>query len=444
MQIVNKTKTNSTRNRSNVLISSILKRDTAMLQHFEEIYRKFPPRFWIVVVAFFIDSVGGTLLFPFFSLYITGRFGVGMTQAGIVLAMFSIFGIFGNMAGGALTDRFGRRKLILFGLVFSALSTLSLGLVNSMAMLYPLAAFIGLLSDVSGPAHQAMMADILTEQQRQEGFGLMRVVRNLAWIIGPSIGGFIASRSFLLLFVIDAVVSCIVAFIFYKFMPETKPAHHDESQTRPHESIWKTIAGYGVVIRDLAFMAFIFAAILMGAVYQQMYNSLSVFLRDNHNIDPQGYGFLMTTSAITVILFQFWVSRRIKHRPPFAVMAAGTLFYMFGFSMFGFVSAYGLFMSAIVVITIGEMLIMPTSQTLAANFAPEEMRGRYMAIFGLTWLLPATFAPMAAGLILDNLNPNLLWYMGGAMCAVSALCFWALHMRLGKQERFVPQIEPGL
>jgi MFS family permease len=282
-----------------------------------------------------------------------------------------------------------------------------------------------------------MMADILTEKQRQEGFGLMRVVRNLAWIIGPSIGGFLASRSFMLLFIIDAIVSCIVAVIFYTSMPETKPEHHEEEH-KEHESIWQTIAGYGIVLKDLAFMAFIVAAILMGAVYQQMYNSLSVYLRDNHSIDPQGYGFLMTTSAITVILFQFWVSRNIKDKPPFVIMAVGTLFYMLGFSMFGFVSAYWLFMSAIVVITIGEMLIMPTSQTLAANFAPVEMRGRYMAIFGLTWLLPSTFAPMLAGLILDNLNPNLLWYIGGILCAIAATAFYALHLRLGRQERFIP------
>jgi MFS family permease len=410
-----------------------------MFARLNKLYNEFPRRFWIIVLTFFIDSIGGTLLFPFFSLYITDRFNVGMTKAGMVLAMFSIFGIIGNMIGGALTDRFGRRKLILFGLIFSALSTLTLGFVNSLAVLFPLAAFIGLLSDIAGPAHQAMMADILDEKQRQEGFGLMRVIRNLAWIIGPSIGGFLANRSFMLLFIIDAIVSCVVAVLFYFLMPETKPQHHEADNPQPHESLLQTIAGYGIVLKDFAFMAFVVAAILMGAVYQQMYNSLSVYLRDNHSIDPQGYGFLMTTSAITVILFQFWVSRNIKHRPPFLIMAAGTLFYMLGFSMFGFVTAYWLFMSAIVVITIGEMLIMPTSQTLAANFAPEAMRGRYMAIFGLTWLLPSTFAPMLAGLILDNLNPNLLWYIGGVLCAVAALAFYALHLKLGKQERFIPQ-----
>lgn len=411
-----------------------------MISNLKKLYHQFPSKFWIIVLTFFIDSIGATLLFPFFSLYITEKFNVGMTQAGMVLAMFSIFGVIGNVIGGALTDRFGRRKLILFGLIFSAFSTLTLSRVNSLAALFPLAALIGFLSDISGPAHQAMMADILDEKQRQEGFGIMRVVRNLSWIIGPSIGGFLANRSFTLLFILDAVVSCIVAFIFYYAIPETKQQTVELTENKNKETIWQTLSGYSIVMKDFAFIAFIIATILMSAVYQQMYNSLSVFLRDNHNVNPQGYGFLMTTSAITVILFQLWVSRNIKHRPPFLIMAIGTIFYMLGFSMFGFVSVYWLFMSAIVVITIGEMLIMPTSQTLAANFAPAEMRGRYMAIFGMTWLLPSTFAPMLAGLILDNLNPNLLWYIGGILCAIAVLAFYFLHTRLGKQERFIPDI----
>jgi MFS family permease len=235
--------------------------------------------------------------------------------------------------------------------------------------------------------------------------------------------------------VMDAIISCIVAVLFYLLMPETKPEAPDEAQP---QSMLQTFAGYAFVLRDFAYGSFLLAAMLMGLVYQQMYNSLSVFLRDNHGITPQGYGFLLTTSAITVILLQFWMTRQIKHRPPFLMMAAGTVFYMVGFSMFGFVSAYFLFALAIVVITFGEMMIMPTSLALAAGFAPEEMRGRYMALFSLSWALPATIGPGAAGLILDNYNPNLLWYLGGILCAVAALAFYILHLRLGTQERFAP------
>jgi len=291
-----------------------------MIKRLNKIYHEFPSKFWVVVLVAFIDRIGGTLLFPFFSLYITQKFHIGMTQAGIILGVLSAFGLVGSMVGGALTDKFGRRRLILFGLVFSAMSTLSLGLANTLAALYPLIVVIGLLSNIAGPAHDAMIADILPEKQRAEGFGILRVAGNLAWIIGPTIGGVVAARSFFMLFVIDFVLSCIVAVLFYKLIPETKPV---EPAEKGHESVWQTVAGYRHVLRDFAFMAFLAASILMLAVYQQMYNTLPVYLRDTHGFSPSAYGFFLTTSAITVVLFQFWVTRQIKTSPALPDDGAG-------------------------------------------------------------------------------------------------------------------------
>ena len=406
-----------------------------MFARFNKIYQEFPRLFWVVVGVSFIDRIGGTLLFPFFALYITQKFNVGMTEAGVLLGISSLFGLIGGTIGGALTDKLGRKQLILFGLVFSAVSTLSLGLVSKLSILYPLMVVVGLLSSVAHPAHDAMIADILPEKQRQEGFGILRVVGNLAWIIGPTIGGFLANFDFFYLFVVDSVVSCVVAAIIFRSIPETKPELHAHEQS---ETFLQSVLGYRVALRDFAFVAFVVAGMLMLIVYQQMYGSLSVFLRDNFNTSPSGFGFLMTTSAITVVIFQFWVSRIIKHRPPFLMMAVGTAFYVIGFTLFGIVTTYVLFALNIVIITIGEMIVMPMSQAIAANFAPEAMRGRYMAVFGLTWAIPSTIGPGAAGYILDNYNPNLLWYIGGLLCGLSVLAYYALHVRLGTKPEFAP------
>lgn len=406
-----------------------------MFKRLNQIYHEFPRLFWVVVGIGFIDRIGGTLLFPFFALYITQKFNVGMTEAGILLGMSSLFGLIGSTIGGALTDKFGRKRLILFGLIFSALSTLTFGLVNDFSILFPIVILVGLLSSISHPAQEAMIADILPESKRQEGFGILRVVANFSWIVGPTIGGFLASINFFYLFVIDAIISCVVAVMIFRSIPETKPEPHEHEKS---ESFLKTVTGYRFVLRDTAFVSFIIANIIMMIVYSQMYTSLSVYLRDNHGINPQGYGFLMSTSAITVIFFQFWLTRRIKGLPPFLMMAFGTVFYMIGFLLFGIVTTFILFALNIVIITIGEMIIMPTSQALVAGFAPAEMRGRYMAIAGLSWTIPSTIGPGAAGFILDNYNPDLLWYIGGALCGLSVLAYYALHLRLGAQEQFSP------
>src|SRR5574339_422435 len=109
-----------------------------MFARINKIYHEFPRLFWVVVAVSFIDRIGGTLLFPFFALYITQKFSVGMTQAGILLGMSSLFGLIGSTIGAALTDKFGRKQLILFGLVFSAVSSLSLGMVDRLSAMYPL------------------------------------------------------------------------------------------------------------------------------------------------------------------------------------------------------------------------------------------------------------------------------------------------------------------
>ncbi len=410
-----------------------------MLNSIRKTYNDFPPLFWVIVLTLFIDSIGSSLLFPFFSLYITEKFGVGMTQAGVLLGMSSLFGLVGSIIGGALTDRFGRRQLILFGLVFSALSSLLFGFASDVNFLYIIIVIVGLLSRISAPAQDAMMADILPEDKRQEGFGITRVAFNFSWIFGAALGGLIASHSFLALFIIDAVLSSIVALILFRYLPETKPSSpHIEHKS---ESLLNTVSGYRIVLRDFAYMAFTFAGMVVLLVYQQQNTSFPVYLRDVHKIDSDLYGMMISIAGLQVVLFQFGVSRVVRKYPPFLMMSLSALFFMAGFGMIGFVRGVAFFLLAVIVITIGEMIMFPTNKSIAVGFAPADMRGRYMAVYDLGWTIPATIGPAAAGLILDNYNPNYLWYIGAAFCALAAIGFYALHLWLGSQSRFAPAKE---
>jgi MFS family permease len=85
-------------------------------------------------------------------------------------------------------------------------------------------------------------------------------------------------------------------------------------------------------------------------------------------------------------------------------------------------------------ITIGEMLHVPVAQTLVSFFAPDDMRGRYMAAYGLGWVLPNTFAPLLAGLIMDNYDPELVWYWAGLLSLIAIIAFGFL--RKPTKERF--------
>ena len=341
-----------------------------------------------------------------------------------------------------MTDKFGRKAMLIFGLVVSALTALMMGFVNDFSVFYIITAIVGLFSNAGGPAQQAMVADLLPEKQRAEGFGVMRVIANLAVVIGPAIGGLLASRSYLYLFILDAVISTVTALFVVIVLPETKP---QTSEDHEKENFTKTLSGYSTVLKDRLFVVYILISMLLTIAYMQMNSTLSVFLRDVHQVAPQGYGYLLSLNAAMVVVLQFWVTRRLSKYPPLLMMALGTLLVGAGLTIFGFTSLYAVFIVAMIILTIGEMVWAPVGQALVARFAPEDMRGRYMALFGFAWIIPSAIGPLAAGIIMDNYNPNWVWYACGIISAVAALGFAAMHARAGHRlEDAIPDEEPTI
>ena len=152
------------------------------------------------------------------------------------------------------------------------------------------------------------------------------------------------------------------------------------------------------------------------------------------------YGWLLSINAIIVVLFQFWVTRRLEKYKPLLMMAAGSLLYAIGFALYGFVPTFALFVFAMIIITIGEMVVSPFQQSLVASFAPEHMRGRYMAVSGLSWSISFTVGPYFAGLILDSTNQYLLWAFCGLIGILATLGFLVLNKTHNSP---APAVEPA-
>ena len=342
------------------------------------------------------------------------------------------------MIGGALADKIGRKGIIIFGLISSAVTGILMGLATDIFAFYVLALVSEIFSDIGHPAQQAMVADLLEGEQRAEGFSVLRVVANLAITFGPAIGGVLAGVSYLLLFIIDAFSSSITALIVFWAIPETKPDAINGAQTA---SIMKTLAGYRKVVKDKLFMAFIFAIIIIISVYTQMYSTLPVFLNRVHDVSAQGFGYMMSMNAAMVVLFQFWIIKRIKKYPPMLLMMIASIFYGIGYILYGFSSATIMFFVGMAIITIGEMIQIPVAQALTAHFAPENMRGRYMAAYSLGWAIPNSVAPFLAGLVMDNYNPYWVWFIAGILAIVAIICFAFLQYKVKDRFAAVMQMD---
>ncbi len=350
-----------------------------------------------------------------------------MTEVGLIFGLWSFSSLIGNMIGGALADKFGLRVIIIFGLISSAVTGKLMGLVTDLSAFYILALVAGIFSDIGYPAQQAMVADLLKGEQRSEGFSVLRVVANLAITFGPAIGGVLAGVSNLLLFIIDVCASSITALIVLWAIPETKPARIKGAET---ESLVNSIAGYREVLKDKLFMAFIFAIVIIISVYTQMYSTLPVFLNRVHNVPARGFGYMMSMNAAMVVLFQFWITKRIKKYPPMLLMMLASALYGIGFVLYGFVNVYTMFFVGMAIITIGEMIHIPVAQSIAAFFAPEDKRGRYMAAFGLGWAIPNTAAHFLAGLVMDNYDSYWVWYIAWILAVIAVVCFGLLQYKV--------------
>lgn len=411
-----------------------------MFENARKVFNEYPRAFWTYNVIVFIDRLGGFMLYPFFALYLTQKYDIGMATVGLLFAAFSISGFVGSALGGALADRMGRRGVIIASLLLSSLSALGMGFAPTLAIFVAVSVIVGTMGSIGGPAHEAVVADLLPEEKRAEGYGIIRVVFNLAVIIAPPIAGLLIAHSYLTLFIVDATISVVAAAIVFFALPETKPQAHPDAVP---ETMKQTFAGYGRVFRDRPFVLFIGVTIMMTLVYMNMNTTLGVFLRDFKGLPEIGYGSLLSINAIIVVAFQFWVTRRLEKFKPLTMMAAGTLLYAIGFAMYGFVSGFILFVTAMIVITIGEMVVAPFQQSIVARFAPENMRGRYMAVSGLTWGIAFMIGPYFAGLLIDSANPNVLWYVSGFIGLLATLGFVVLNKVHQVEADDIPIAEPA-
>jgi MFS family permease len=333
----------------------------------------------------------------------------------------------GNVLAGALADRFGRRFTLILGLTGAATARAALGLANDFTALYAAAGFAGFFGAIGWPAQLAMTADLLGPQKRSGGFGIQRVVINSTFALGPLVGGFFGPRSgYLPLFILDALTSYFVALVIFSRLPETRP---QDKASAASETFTQTLAGYGRVLQDRTFLTFILISILTVSAFMQMSTTLSVYLVQFRNMSEPFFGALVMLNASMVVFLQIPITHWVSKVPLLGVMVAGNAFYLVGFGSYGLSPSVPLFILAMVLITLGEMLVIPTSQALTALLAPPDMRARYIATERFNWIIAQALAPLAAGAIMDRFDPRWVWFGCSFICAISIAGFYALHLR---------------
>jgi len=163
-----------------------------------------------------------------------------------------------------------------------------------------------------------------------------------------------------------------------------------------------------------------------------MWVLLAVYVKQNFGVAESSYSWIPTTNALMVVFLQVFITRALKPFRDTQVMPFGALFYVAAMLIVGVSSQFWGFWLAMVVMTFGELITAPTATAFVANLAPQDQRGRYLGLFGLTWHVAMAIGPFTAGILTDNYGIRSPWFAGAVVGALAVAAYALLDRRMSR------------
>lgn len=370
--------------------------------------RALPRPAWVLFAGTFVNRFG-TFVMPFLAIYLA-RQGYSVTQAGFAVSAYGAGHIVASMLGGYLADRIGRRHTIALSMFGSAFSMLALSQARSYPLIVCLAFVVGAIGEIYRPAATALLGDLVKPEQRIAAFGMYRFAINLGFAAGPATAGFLADRSFFLVFAGDAVTSFLYGVVALFALP-----HGIRSAPHAGES---PASGFRAAFSDRAFVLFLAATLAMTWVEFQLHATLPLHIT-SLGFSPATYGALMSINGVLIVLFELMLTSWTQRFPPRPLIALGYALTCVGFAATGIARGVPALAMTVVVWTLGEMIYAPVTGAYVTGLAPERYRGRYMGLWHSTWSAGLLLGPFL-GTLAYRRSPSLLWSICLALGVVSA------------------------
>ncbi|WP_099160112.1 MDR family MFS transporter [Virgibacillus ndiopensis] len=365
------------------------------------------PRYiWLLVIATTINVTGGSFLWPLNTIYMHNELGKSLAFAGFILMFNQGASIAGNLIGGVLFDKFSAYKTILYGTGLAMVSAITLSLYHSIVPYSILLVLIGFGSGITWPVMFAMAGSVWPEGGRR-AFNAIYVAQNLGVALGATVGGYVASLSFNYIFIANAslfAVFFIIVLVAFKWMDE-------ERNRQMHTTI---IEQSGKIQNKSKFIALI---ILSGGflaawiAYSQWQSTIASHTQDI-GIPLDQYSLLWAVNGFLIVLGQpllKLVTDRITSQKN--QIYVGTTILITSFIIVMFAEEFTVFVIAMVILTIGEMIVWPAIPTLANDLAPKGRAGFYQGFVNSVAAAGRMVGPVIGGLIVDVYNIQLLFFV---------------------------------
>lgn len=389
-----------------------------------------PREFWWLWTSTLVNRLGAFVA-TFMALYLTLDRGYSASYAGLVASLHGLGGVVSSLGAGVMTDRLGRRPTLLVAQTSTAASVALLGFMHDPVSIAAVAFLVGMASNASRPAVQAMMADIVRPEDRVRAFSLNYWAINLGFAVSSMAAGFIAEFSYLAGFLIEAGMTLACALLVFAKLPESRPVQNAKEA--------KDDVGLGTVLRDRRFMSVVGLSFLVALVFQQGSVGLPVAM-GRAGFTPADYGMAIAVNGVLIVALQIPVTRFIQHRDPRRLLVISSVLAGYGFGLTAFAGSVGVFALTVCVWTLAEIVNAPTQTGLVVQLSPTHGRGRYQGMYTLSWSLAALIAPLMSGVVIDRFGAEWLWGLCALVGTVAGLGYGLLMRRLPTEE---PVVEAG-
>jgi len=394
-----------------------------------------------MIVGLILATAGGSMIWPYLLIYVSGKLSLPLSAVAALISINAGTGLFSSVVAGTLADRIGRKVVMNTSLIMTGIAYLLLMRAETYTQFVLLMILIGLSNPLYQVGADAMLADLIPSEQRNDAYAINRIANNAAFAIGPAVGGFLATRSYDFAFYGAAAGFLAYAVLLFFFARETLVKTTNQRVSEPTIQTLDEIperGGYQRVLRDKNYMAFVIL-IGMGLIAPSMlWILLPVYTKTHFGLLEAQYGWIPTTNALMCVFVQYFVTLVTRRHRTLPVSAAGVLVYALGTGSVALMTGFWGFWLSMVILTFGELILVPTASKYVADIAPADLRGRYMSMYWIGWGLARMTAPLVGGFLNDAIAPRAIW-IGGLVIGLTAFAGLAL---LSRRERLSLQPQP--
>ena len=259
----------------------------------------------ILFFTMVVVMLGFGIIIPIMPFYVE-RFGAGGTELGTMMAIFSIMQFLFSPIWGDLSDRYGRKPILILGALGNALSMLMFGLAPNMGWMFASRALAGILSSATLPTAMAFISDSTSERDRGGGMGMIGAAMGVGMIIGPGIGGWLGGDNLALPFFFAAGLSTLAMILIFAILPESLPkdkrtVHTGRAIRGPQlGTIWRALFG---PVGFLLFLAF-----LVNFALANFEGIFGLYTKERYGYGPEQVGTIMTVVGVISVILQGFVT----------------------------------------------------------------------------------------------------------------------------------------